>query len=232
MDTANGGQTCNSPGGGGIGGAGGSCSFPNQNSSNWWMNGGGGGGSAEGGGYGYYAEDYPIHNGHGGRGILAPRNYPQIQAHNSRPDGNHGSLEAWAREIHNGQGVNNYNIRATSVNGAIMSATAFATPRLLTTVGSGGAGGVGKSWVSYWGGGDGAAGGGGGGSQAYSYGTGTSGSGGFMGGGAGSSNENMYAGNGGIGGGGGGAGTMHGWSGWTSHYSGQGGTGYVAVEWA
>jgi hypothetical protein len=236
MNTANGAQTVNSPGGGGIGGAGGSAEHPNQNTSNYWMVGGGGGGSAEGGGYGYYAENYPTQSGFGGRGILAPRVSPTIQHHQGaiqgHNQGSYGPMEQWGREIHEGVAVNNYNIKGISASGGVMASTAFATPRLLTTVGSGGAGGGGFSWVAYYAGGNGAAGGGGGGSQSFNYGTGNSGNGGFMGGGAGATNENMYAGNGGIGGGGGGAGSMHSWQAWTTHYSGQGGTGYVTVEWA
>lgn len=231
-----GGQTAAGPGGGGIGGPGGNTSWPNSNTSNWWMCGAGGGGSAEGGGYGYYAENTPTQSGFGGRGIMAPRVAATIQHHQGAIQGSnqgtYGALEQWAREIHEGAAVNNYNIKSSSVDGSVLTPTSFATPRLLTTVGSGGGGGGGYSWVSYWAGGNGAAGGGGGGSQAYSYGTGNSGQGGFMGGGAGSTNEGMYAGNGGVGGGGGGGGSMHSWQGWTTHYSGEGGTGYVSVEWA
>ncbi len=112
----------------------------------------------------------------------------------------------------------------------LMTPDAFVAPRLFCVVGSGGMGAA----TSYWGtrgapGGRGAAGGGGGGAvKNSSSNTGNGGAGGFMGGGGGAVNQQSVGGDSLAGGGGGGAG---GTLSWTSTQSGQGGPGFVAVEW-
>jgi hypothetical protein len=149
--------------------------------------------------------------------------------------GHHGPLEPYAMGVYYGVNLNTDNSYRFSPQGisplnVLMTPDAFVSPRLFSVVGSGGMGAA----CTYWStrgapGGRGAAGAGGGGAvKNSSSNSGNGGAGGFMGGGGGAVNQNTIGGDSLAGGGGGGAG---GTIGWTSTQSGQGGPGFVAVEW-